>query len=92
MRGNTAYLKVEDKKRGASVCIDLKVAETYILTLPQWFNTLKTPITLHLGQRLEDGSTVPVHAQHDGMVGTRILAQVENLLPRPPQLAQRNNA
>ena len=42
---------------------------------------------VHMGQRLEERGTVPVLLRHGRMVRAWLLAQVENLLPRPSRLA-----
>ena len=47
---------------------------------------------VHMGQRLGDGGTVPVLARHGRMERARLLAEVENLLPRPSRPAQQRNS
>ena len=43
---NSPYIDVIDEIRGTHVRLDMKVAAAYILTCPQWFNTLNQPIML----------------------------------------------
>ena len=46
MQRQSAYIDVQDEERGTHVRVDLKIAAAYILTVPQWFNTLNQPIML----------------------------------------------
>ena len=45
-RGQSEFIDVRDEEQGTHVRADLKIIAAYILTVPQWFNTLNQPIML----------------------------------------------
>ena len=54
MRKGSGSLKVYDPKRNTRYILDLKEAASYILTCPQWFNTLNQPMMLCIWVRTRE--------------------------------------
>ena len=84
--GQSGLIDVKNAEAGTRAKVDLKVAAAYILTLPQWFNTLESRRAYgsKIGRVRHRSST----SRLCRMVQPWLLAQLENLLQRPQRPAQ----